>query len=283
MRSVVRGMAVLAMLSLVFGCGRDEPGTDTAQTTQIERTTIKLATTTSTENSGLLDHLLPVFRKVSGIEVQVLSMGTGKALRTAENGDCDVVLVHAPAAEKAFVDAGFGVDRRAVMHNDFVILGPADDPAGVKDASSAADALKQIAQKQAVFCSRGDDSGTHKKELGLWQSAQLEPDGAWYQETGQGMGSTLTIANQKRGYVLADRGTHLAFRQKIDLVVVSEGDPGLMNPYSVIAVNPERHPHVRQDAVKQFMDWLTAPEAQTLIGGFRVGGEQLFHPDAAGS
>lgn len=275
MRLATCGMIVLGMLLLVFGCSRDEPAT------QATAVTIKLATTTSTENSGLLDELLPVFRKVSGIEVQVLSMGTGKALRTAENGDCDVVLVHAPAAEEAFVDAGFGIDRRAVMHNDFVILGPSDDPAGVKIAASADIALKQIAQKQAVFCSRGDDSGTHKKERSLWKAARLEPEGAWYQETGQGMGSTLTIANQKRGYVLADRGTYLAFRDKIDLVVLGAGDKRLMNPYSVIAVNPARHPYVRHDAVKKFMDWLTGPEAQALIGGFRLDGEPLFHPDAA--
>ena len=276
MQLFARVMAVLLalVLTLAWGCDGDAPATGAGPVT------IKLATTTSTENSGLLDVLLPAFRKASGIEVQVLSMGTGKALRTAENGDCDVVLVHAPAAEQAFVDAGFGVDRRAVMHNDFVILGPPEDPAEVKAAPSVADALMRIAAQQAVFCSRGDDSGTHKKERGLWQAAQLTPGGSWYQETGQGMGATLTIANQKRGYVLADRGTYLTFRDKIELVVLGEGDATLMNPYSIIAVNPDRHQHVRHEAVRQFIDWLTGPEAQQLIGRFRKGGEQLFHPDA---
>ena len=239
---------------------------------------IRLATTTSTENSGLLDVLLPAFRRKTGIEVQVMPMGTGKVLRTARDGNCDVVLVHAPRAEREFVAQGWGVDRRAVMYNDFVLLGPTADPAAIEGASSAAEAMKKIAAAGAPFVSRGDNSGTHKKEQSLWAAAEVKPAGAWFRSVGKGMGETLIMANQMRAYVLADRGTYLKFRGKIDLaVLVTDGDP-MHNPYGVIAVNPEKWPHVARDAAKRFIEFLTSDEARELIAGYKVDGEVLFHP-----
>ncbi len=240
--------------------------------------TIRLATTTSTVNSGLLDVLLPVFEKRTGIEVHVLPMGTGKALRTARDGNCDMVLVHAPAAEFEFVAAGWGVDRTPVMYNDFVILGPPVDPASVRGMGSAAEALKKIAAEKAMFVSRGDDSGTHTKEMELWRAAELDPAGRWYRSVGRGMGETLTMADQMRGYVLADRGTALKFRRKMELLVLVEGDEALHNPYSVIAVNPAKHPHVNNAAAKKFVEFLTSDEGRTLIADYRLEGERLFHP-----
>jgi len=244
---------------------------------------IRLATTTSTENSGLLDVLLPAFRAETGIPVEVLSMGTGKALRIAERGDCDVVLVHAPGAEEEFVRRGFGVERRPVMVNDFVIVGPPADPARIRGLRDAVAALVRIRESSAPFCSRGDESGTHEKERSLWKIAGVDPSrgsagGRSYIETGQGMGATLTQANERFAYTLADRGTFLAHRGRVDLEVLVEGDPRLRNPYAVIAVNPERHPHVAADAVERFIAWLTGPEAKRRIGEYRVGGEVLFHP-----
>ena len=260
-------------LSVVAGCREEGQPAETV--------TIRLATTTSTENSGLLDVLLPAFKAESGITVQVMSMGTGKALRTAANGDCDVVLVHARPAEDQFVADGHGVNRRDVMYNDFVLLGPPADPASVGGAATAAEGLQRIVAAKATFCSRGDDSGTHKKEMSLWVAAGTEkPDGPWYQETGQGMGATLTVANEKQAYVLADRGTYIAYRGKMDLTVLCEGDPSLHNPYGVIAVNPKQHPHVNHDAAMKFIDFLTGPTARKLIGEYTVDGEVLFHPNA---
>ncbi len=241
---------------------------------------LRLATTTSTDNSGLLDVLLPPFERATGCKVDVIAVGTGKALRLGRNGDVDVVMVHAPRAEKAFVAEGYGVDRTRIMHNDFVIVGPAQDPAGVRGAGSAADALKRIADARAVFISRGDDSGTHKKEKALWKAAGLAPRGTWYREAGQGMGAVLRMADELRAYTLADRGTYLAMKDKLDLVILYAGDPALMNPYHVIAVNPERHPHVNYALARRFIAYLTGREAQGIIAGYRVGGEQLFVPDA---
>ena len=258
-------------LSTTVGCREDSRSS--------EPVTIRLATTTSTENSGLLDVLLPAFERQTGITVEVMSMGTGKALRTAANGDCDVVLVHARSAENEFVAAGHGVNRRDVMYNDFVLLGPADDPAKVREAGTASEALRRIAASKATFCSRGDDSGTHKKEMSLWQAAGIaQPDGAWYQETGQGMGATLTVADEKQAYLLADRGTYIAYRGKLELTVLCEGDTALHNPYGVIAVSPKQHPHVNFDAAMKFIDFLTGPTGQEIIGTYRVDGEVLFHP-----
>jgi len=241
---------------------------------------LRLATTTSTENSGLLKQINPVFAEKTGVTIDVIAVGTGKALRLGQQGDVDVVLVHAPAAEMAFVEAGHGVDRRAVMHNDFVILGPVDDPANLGRVDSAALALRTIAERELSFVSRGDDSGTHKKESSLWQEAGVAPGGAWYLEVGQGMGAVIQIANDKLAYTLSDRGTYLAFKSRIDLEIVYENDPSLNNPYHIIAVNPERHPHVNNQAARGYMDFLTSREGQRLIDEFRVGTERLFHPDA---
>ncbi len=241
---------------------------------------LRLATTTSTDNSGLLGAIDPVFTQRTGLPVDVIAVGTGKALKLGQNCDVDVVLVHAPAAEKAFVQAGYGIDRLAVMHNDFVIAGPKDDPAAIHKAQSAAGALRKIAQVQAPFVSRGDDSGTHKKERHLWQQAGIEPKGAWYYSIGQGMGAALQFADEKKGYVLTDRGTWLAMRAKLpDLAIAFEGDPVLFNPYHVIAVNPKRCPKANFDAAMRYAAFLTGPVGQKLIADFKVGGRQLFHPD----
>jgi len=242
--------------------------------------TIKLATTTSTDNSGLLGALLPAFEKSHGIKVHVIAVGTGKAIKHGENGDVDVILVHARAAEDKFVNDGFGVDRRDVMHNDFVILGPEDDPAGVKGMNDAKAALAKIAKAKSMFVSRGDDSGTHKKEKSLWKAAGIQPSGAWYMAAGQGMGACLNIAHEKKAYVMSDRGTYLAYKDKISSKVLVEGDPLLFNPYGVIAVNPAKHPHVNANAARTFVEWLVSEEAQKIIAGFKRGGEQLFCPDA---
>ena len=259
-----------AVVVALAGCAGEERGT----------ASIKLATTTSTENSGLLDVLAPAFRERHGIELQTIAVGTGKAIKHGENGDVDVILVHAREAEDAFVADGFGVERRDVMHNDFVILGPEEDPAEAGGGRDAPAALKKLAQAAADFVSRGDDSGTHKKEESLWRAAGVEPSGSWYLAAGQGMGACLTMADEKRAYVLSDRGTYLAYRDKIDLAVLVEGDTRLFNPYGVIAVNPEKHPHVKVQAAKTFIEWLTGAEAQGLIAAYKRNGQQLFYPDA---
>ena len=241
---------------------------------------LRMATTTSTENSGLLAYLHPVFERENDIELDVIAVGTGKALRLAENGDVDLILVHAPAAERKFVGAGFGVKRHPVMHNDFLIVGPKHDPAYVRGAQSATAALAAIASTQSAFVSRGDDSGTHKKELALWKQAQLQPKGEWYLAVGQGMGATLQVASEKQAYSLTDRGTWLAMRDKLQLSALGEGDSALFNPYHVIAVNPERHSHVKTELAQRYIEFITGPEAQRLIGEYTVNGEVLFHPDA---
>lgn len=257
---------VLAGTFLLAGCDRRRPGT------------VRLATTTSTENSGLLDMVLAAFRERTGIEVQVMPMGTGKALRTARDGNCDVVLVHAPEAEARFVAEGWGVNRRQVMYNDFVILGPPDDPAGVRGMASASGALRRIAAARATFVSRGDNSGTHRKEMSLWASAGVTPAGEWYRSVGKGMGETLTMADEMRACVLADRATFIRFRPKIDLVVLVEGDERLHNPYGVIAVNPDKHPHVKYDEAMKLIEFLTCDEGRRLIRDYRLNGQILFHP-----
>lgn len=241
---------------------------------------IKLATTTSTDNSGLLAELLPPFQDRFGIEVKVIAVGTGKAIKHGENGDVDVILVHARGAEDRFMEGGHGVNRRDVMHNDFVILGPAGDPAGVRGTADVAEALKKLAAAKSYFVSRGDDSGTHKKEMKLWAAAGVEPGGDWYLPAGQGMGAVLTIANEKGAYAMTDRGTYLAFNEKLKLQVLVEGDRRLFNPYGVIAVNPAKHGHARYVDAMTFIGWLTSPEGQRIIGGFKKGGEVLFTPDS---
>ena len=238
---------------------------------------LKLSTTTSTENSGLLKVLLPPFEKQYNCKVDVIAVGTGKALKIAENGDVDVVLVHARKLEDEFVANGFGVDRKDVMYNDFVIVGPENDPAGVKGAKTATEAFNKIAAKQAVFISRGDESGTHQKEKEIWQAAGIKPAGAWYRSAGQGMGEVIIIATEQRAYTLVDRGTYNAFRHgKTDLKVLFQGEKGLFNPYGVIAVNPAKYPNVKYELSRKFIDYITGPEGQKIIANYKVEGDPVF-------
>lgn len=236
----------------------------------------RMSTTTSTENSGLLAVLLPPFERKNGCKIDVVAVGTGKALKLGEAGDVDVVFVHARSLEDKFVANGFGVNRRDVMYNDFVLLGPPDDPAGVGKSNSAPDAFRGIAAKGSPFISRGDESGTHQKEKEIWASAGIVPRGAWYVEAGQGMGEVIMMAAQKRGYTLSDRGTYIAFRKKAGIVVLRQGDRNLWNPYGIIAVNPEKHAHVKYDLAMKLIDFVTGPDGKALIAGFKVDGEGLF-------
>jgi tungstate transport system substrate-binding protein len=247
---------------------------------QPEPQLIRLATTTSTENSGLLHVLLPAFERESGYRIHVIAVGTGKALRMGQDGDVDVVMVHARADEEKFVAAGYGVNRRDLMYNDFVVVGPKNDPAGVRTLNDAAKALARIAERRAIFISRGDDSGTHKKERQLWSAAKLAPAGDWYRPIGQGMEQALQMAAEVQGYTLADRGTWLALRRKLDLAIVTEGDKRLFNPYGVIAVNPARYPDVNFRGAMALIDWLTSPRGQETIASFKVDDESLFIPTA---
>jgi tungstate transport system substrate-binding protein len=239
---------------------------------------ITVASTTSTENSGLFGHILPVFQAETGIEVRVVSQGTGQALETGRRGDADVVFVHARAQEEAFLTDGYGVQRFDVMYNDFVIVGPNDDPAALRDTADAATAMAAIAKPGVSFASRGDDSGTHVAEQTLWAAAEIEPSGGWYLSTGSGMGATLNTAAQIPAYALTDRGTWLSFVNRGDLEIVFEGDPLLFNPYGIILVNPERHPHVKVEQGQAFIDWIISDAGQAAIASFKVGGEQLFFP-----
>lgn len=241
---------------------------------------LKLATTTSTENSGLLGVLLPPFEEKFGIKVDVIAVGTGQAIKLGENGDVDMILVHARAAEDKFIEEGYGVNRRDVMFNDFIILGPSNDPAEIRSESNVTLALKRISDRKVHFVSRGDDSGTHKKEKVLWQNTKTSPEGEWYMEIGQGMGATLQVANERQAYVLCDRGTFLAYKDKVDLIILSEGDPLLFNPYGIMAVNPARYPHVKYIEAMQLIAWVTSVEGQKIIGEYKKEGEILFHPMA---
>ena len=272
-----------------------------------ESKVIKMSTTTSTENSGLLDVLLPEFTKDTGLEVKVFAKGTGASIRDGMDGNVDVIFVHAKAREEKFVADGFGTERLAVMHNDFVILGPASDPAGVKGTKEATVALGKIARSKAKFVSRGDDSGTHTKEQELWKSSGTplktetteivkggqkatitfthpEGLGEWYLSIGQGMGKTLTYAEEKQAYTLADRGTYLNYKfgreQGLDLEILCEGDPLLFNPYGVIPVNPKKYPHVKYEWAETFAKWLVSPKTQALIANYKIQGKQAFYPDA---
>jgi tungstate transport system substrate-binding protein len=249
-------------------------------TTAATEERIRLATTTSTDNSGLLAVVLPPFEQKYDMKVDVIAVGTGKALKLGENGDVDVVLVHSRADEDAFVEKGFGVNRRDVMYNDFIVVGPASDPAGIKGSADASAALKLIAANEAPFVSRGDNSGTHQKEKELWEAAGIKPQGQWHVEAGQGMGAVLQMADEKRGYTLVDRGTWLAYSDKLELAVLLEGDPRLFNPYGIIAVNPVLHPHVKYMQAMLLIAWFTSPEGQRLIGDFKIGGQSLFIPVA---
>lgn len=241
---------------------------------------VRLATTTSTYNSGLLDYLLPKFEADHPYQIQVIPVGTGKALRLGRDGDVDLVLTHAPAAEKAFVDAGYGVEPHGVMYNDFVIVGPADDPAGIAGGDDATQAFSRIAEHQALFVSRGDDSGTDKKEKSLWKQAGVTPDFKGFRAAGQGMGAVLKMASELQGYTLTDRGTWLAMKDKLDLEILVEGDTQLFNPYQVILVNPERYDGLNTQGARAFAEWLISDEGQSLIDDFRLHGKVLFHASA---
>jgi len=264
------------------------PAATTAQTG--ERQVLRLATTTSTADSGLLDAILPDFEQKYNAKVDIVAVGTGQALKLGENGDADVVLVHARKQEDAFVAAGFGANRRDVMYNDFIVVGPSDDPAGIKDMQKATDAFKAIAAKQATFDARGDGSGTSTKELSIWASTGTTPTAelSWYKSLGQGMGETLTTANEQRAYALSDRGTYLSMRDKLPNLTILVGgasidenkDKALLNPYGVIPVNPAKHPGIKADLAEQFAAWVTSPEVQAKIGAYGKDkfGQPLFYP-----
>ncbi|MBL8514365.1 MAG: extracellular solute-binding protein [Betaproteobacteria bacterium] len=242
---------------------------------------IVLASTTSTQDSGLFGHILPMFKAKTGIEVRVVAQGTGQALATAKKGDADVVFVHDRVAEQKFVEEGFGVDRREVMYNDFVIVGPKADPAksAGKDVIGA---LKKIEAAKQPFASRGDKSGTHAAELRYWKAAEVDPltgKGTWYRETGSGMGPTLNTASAMNAYAFTDRGTWLSFKNRGELSILVEGDTKLFNQYGVMLVNPARHPHVKKDLGQQFIEWITSPEGQAAIGAYKIDGQQLFFPN----
>jgi tungstate transport system substrate-binding protein len=247
---------------------------------------IIVQSTTSTQNSGLFEHILPEFTKKTGIDVRVVAVGTGQALKNAENGDGDVVFVHSKPDEEKFVAEGWGVNRHDVMYNDFVIVGPAADPAKIAGLEAAPEAFKKIAEAQAPFASRGDDSGTNKAELQLWQDVGIDAksaSGKWYLETGSGMGATLNTAVGKHAYALTDRGTWLSFVNKDDFKVLVEGDPKLFNQYGVILVNPAKHRNVKAKEGQIFIDWLTGPEGQAAIASYKIDGQQLFFPNAGPS
>jgi tungstate transport system substrate-binding protein len=275
-RRAAAALALVATLAIA-GCGDDDSGQSDAGT---DKGQMILATTTSTQDSGLLDELVPKFEDESGCSVKTIAVGSGEALELGEKGNADVLLVHSPEAEQEYMDGGHGVSREAVMHNDFIVVGPQDDPAGIKGAGSATDAFTSIAKAEAPFASRADESGTNTKELSLWEAAGIEPKGSWYIETGQGMGETLTIASQKQAYTLSDRGTYLA-TDNLDLDLLDEGGKDLLNPYHVIVVKADG---TNRACAQDFSDWITSPETQDDIGSFGVAdyGEPLFVPDATG-
>lgn len=242
---------------------------------------ITMASTTSTDNSGLLDVLLPIYREEKGVEVRVVAVGTGQALRLGERGDVDVVLVHDRRSEDRFMEEGYGEERRDIMYNDFVVVGPKEDPAGVEGAGNVYEALRRIAASKPPFLSRGDDSGTHKAEMRLWEGAGIDPrpsSGTWYRELGSGMGATLNAASASGAYTLSDRGTWISFSNRAGLEIVFEGDPPLHNPYGAMVVSSERHPHVKAAAARDFVAWLASPKGQKAIADFRFDGQVLFHP-----
>jgi tungstate transport system substrate-binding protein len=244
---------------------------------------IVVQSTTSTQNSGLFDHILPMFEDKTGIEVRVVAVGTGQAIKNAANGDGDVLFVHAKPAEEKFVAEGHGVSRADVMYNDFVIVGPPSDPAGVAGSSDVVAALTRIAEAEAPFASRGDDSGTNKAELRLWKEAGIDAQaasGGWYRETGSGMGATLNTGTAMDAYIMTDRATWIAFGNKGDYQIAVEGDPKMFNQYGIILVNPEKHDNVKAEAGQAFIDWVLSDEGQAAIAGYKVDGQQLFFPNA---
>ncbi|MGI6484729.1 MAG: substrate-binding domain-containing protein [Tepidanaerobacteraceae bacterium] len=293
--SIILLVIVIFTALILTGCGQaqkpEEEGGNDKENISPENTELILSTTTSTQDTGLLDVLIPIFEEQTGYKVKPIAVGTGQALAMGEKGDADVMLVHAPAAEMELVEKGAAINRQLVMHNDFVIVGPKDDPAGIRQSKNPSEALKAIAEKEALFVSRGDDSGTHKKELQLWKEAGIEnPEGKWYQSTGQGMGATLDIASEKSGYTLTDRGTYLAKKETLQLEVLNEGDISLLNIYHVMQTNPEyveqNNPDVARminaEGAKAFVDFMVDDETQRIIKDFGKDkfGEPLFTPDA---
>jgi tungstate transport system substrate-binding protein len=275
MNMLTRRLLIAAATSLAFS------GNAFAQ-----EKSIVVASTTSTQDSGLFGHILPMFKAKTGIDVKVVAQGTGQALDTARRGDADVVFVHAKPAEEKFLAEGFGVKRYPVMYNDFILIGPKGDPAGIKGSKDIVAALGAIKAKGADFISRGDKSGTHQAELNLWKVAGIDiakDKGPWYKEIGQGMGAALNTASASNAYVLADRGTWLSFKNRGDLVIAVEGDKRLFNQYGVMLVNPEKHPSVKKDLGQQLIDWLVSAEGQKAIADYKINGEQLFYPNASDS
>lgn len=295
------GLALVLAGALVglVGCGRGESdtaagggsvpaGEDAGSSGEEDRTGgqnqwVILATTTSTQDSGLLDVLIPIFEQKTGYRVKPVAVGTGQALALGERGEADVLLTHAPESEKKLVESGAVVNYQLVMHNDFVLVGPPEDPAGVRGLKESAAAFRRIAEQGALFVSRGDESGTHKKEQAIWQQAGIDPEGKpWYHSSGSGMGQTLRIASEKGGYTLTDRATYLSLRPNLNLEILLEGEPGLLNVYHVMQVNPERFPRVNAEGARAFVEFMVSPEGQKLIGEFGVDkyGQPLFFPDA---
>ena len=281
-KSIVTMLGLILILSLLLAACAAKPTEAPAASPAPENPDVILATTTSTRDSGLFDYLLPMFQEQTGYNIKMVAVGTGEALAMGEEGNADVLLVHAPASELELMEGGYGKDRFLIMHNDFVIAGPADDPAGIKGSESTAAAFTAIAASESPFTTRGDDSGTHKMELSLWASAEITPEGDWYINTGQGMGDTLRIASEKYAYTLTDRATYLALKDTLDLDILFEGDKVLLNIYHVITVNPDKWPNMNYDGAKAFADWLVTKEVQDLIGNFGVDkfGQPLFFPDA---
>jgi len=272
----VIALMLAASLMALAGCGEKEGES---------KSSLVLATTTSTQDSGLLDLILPDFENKYGVTVKTIAVGTGEALKMGKRGDADVLLVHAKDSEEELVDGGYGLERVEVMYNDFIIVGPEADPAGISGEKSATDAFKKIAETGSTFVSRGDDSGTSKKEKKIWAEAGVDPAGQpWYVETGQGMGNTLTVAAEKQGYTLSDRATYLSKKETVDLVIVVEGDKALFNQYSAIVINPEKHPDLDLNVkgAGDFVEFLTSEEGQELIGSYEKYDTVLFHPNAKG-
>jgi len=268
-------VAVLAIVTMATGCGEKK-------TEPVERTELILATTTSTQDSGLLDEWVPMFEENNPYSVKVIAVGSGQAMEMGRNGECDVMLVHSPSEEEKMVAEGYAIDRNAVMHNNFIVLGPASDPAGVKSATSAEEAFKKIAASQQPFISRGDDSGTHTRELKVWKEAGIEPQGTWYVETGKGMADTLRVASERKAYTLTDDATYLNLKEDLELEVLFEGDKILYNNYHVMDVNPEKYPDVDYEGAQAFNDFCISPEAQEFLLTFGEDrfGRPLFIPDA---
>ncbi len=274
-------MVFVLLLAMVAGCADKKPQEQNEAKEPANKKVI-LATTTSTVDTGLLDELLPIFKEKTGYEVSTIAVGTGEALRMGEEGNADVLLTHAPASEKPLVENGDVINYQLVMHNDFVIVGPASDPAKIKGMKSAADSFKKIMDTSSPFVSRGDDSGTHKKEKSIWEKLNVEPKGDWYIEAGSGMGDTLRMASEEQAYTLTDRGTYLAWKDKLDLEVMVEGDKILLNIYHVMQVNPDKNDKINAEGAKAFVEFMVSPDTQKIIENFGKDkyGEPLFIPDA---